>query len=263
MGRLEKIVVLTVLFLVAVILGVSLNTEQGMGGPVDGQAPVSNQVAQAPGTPPMDPGPGRRAEPQPVRSAAQDGPRGLLNLGTPTTPSLAPVRDSNGAADSEPGLEVASSVEPLEAPRARLAEGGLRTTSGLVASPVDDYKIYTWAEGDTFTALADRYYGSRLHVARLRSANEGRDETNLRAGDRILVPCGDLGVEAPAAAVVAAGDGSTYRVQAGDILGTISQKVYGSARYWRRIYDANRDLLDDPNDLRLDMVLRIPAAVEE
>ena len=64
---------------------------------------------------------------------------------------------------------------------------------------------------------------------------------------------------APAAEETPAWDGgSTYTVAAGDVLGTISQTVYGTSQSWRKIYDANRDQLADPNQLRVGMVLRIP-----
>ncbi len=50
----------------------------------------------------------------------------------------------------------------------------------------------------------------------------------------------------------------TYTVQAGDSLTKISEKFYGNQSDWRRIFDANRDRISRPNQLRIDMVLRIP-----
>jgi nucleoid-associated protein YgaU len=50
-----------------------------------------------------------------------------------------------------------------------------------------------------------------------------------------------------------------YTVKSGDVLGSISKTVYGSTKHWRRIYDANRDVIgDDPNRLKVGMQLRIP-----
>jgi nucleoid-associated protein YgaU len=53
-----------------------------------------------------------------------------------------------------------------------------------------------------------------------------------------------------------------YVVQKGDSLWSIAAKpeIYGRASRWRAIYDANRDLLKEPGDLRPGMTLRIPRA---
>lgn len=49
-----------------------------------------------------------------------------------------------------------------------------------------------------------------------------------------------------------------YTVVTGDNLLKISTKVYGSRDRWVTIYEANRDLLDNPNALKIGMKLRIP-----
>jgi len=55
--------------------------------------------------------------------------------------------------------------------------------------------------------------------------------------------------------------GSTeYTVQSGDTLSHIAQAHYGKAGQWRRIFDANRDQLDDPDRIQPGQVLKIPAA---
>ena len=52
----------------------------------------------------------------------------------------------------------------------------------------------------------------------------------------------------------------TYVVQKGESLWSIAAKpeIYGSATKWRRIYDANRDLLKSPDRVRAGMKLKIP-----
>jgi nucleoid-associated protein YgaU len=52
----------------------------------------------------------------------------------------------------------------------------------------------------------------------------------------------------------------TYTVQPGDTLSSIARQVYGKASLWRVIFDANRDILDDPGRIRPGQVLRIPPA---
>ena len=54
------------------------------------------------------------------------------------------------------------------------------------------------------------------------------------------------------------GDSRTYTVEKGDTLSHIAQAQYGRASKWRAIFDANRDILDDPDRIRPGQVLRIP-----
>jgi 5'-nucleotidase/UDP-sugar diphosphatase len=62
----------------------------------------------------------------------------------------------------------------------------------------------------------------------------------------------------PAASTVAGAE-QTYEVQSGDTLLTIAEKFYDDATKWRRIYDANKDVIgSDPDKLKLEMKLKIP-----
>ena len=51
-----------------------------------------------------------------------------------------------------------------------------------------------------------------------------------------------------------------YTVKKGDTLWSIAADpaVFGNANKWRRLYDANRDVLKSPDQLRAGMVLNIP-----
>jgi len=51
---------------------------------------------------------------------------------------------------------------------------------------------------------------------------------------------------------------ATYKVKNGDTLTHIAQRFYGSARRWRKIYDANRDKLRGPDQIRFGQVLTLP-----
>jgi uncharacterized protein YidB (DUF937 family) len=52
----------------------------------------------------------------------------------------------------------------------------------------------------------------------------------------------------------------TYTVVAGDSLSKISKRFYGNANQWRRIFEANRDQIKDPDLIHPGQVLRIPEA---
>lgn len=51
---------------------------------------------------------------------------------------------------------------------------------------------------------------------------------------------------------------SSYVVQPGDTLSSISRKAYGSPNKWREIYNANRDRLATPEALKPGQTLKIP-----
>jgi len=70
-------------------------------------------------------------------------------------------------------------------------------------------------------------------------------------------------IQAPAAAAAAAGSSSTpaartYTVQPGDSLSKISKQFYGNASMYMKIFEANKDKLDDPDKIRAGIDLRIP-----
>ena len=50
----------------------------------------------------------------------------------------------------------------------------------------------------------------------------------------------------------------TYVVQKGDSLSKIAKKFYGDMKSWNRIYDANRDLIRNPDLIQPGWKLRIP-----
>ncbi len=50
----------------------------------------------------------------------------------------------------------------------------------------------------------------------------------------------------------------THNVQSGDTLSKIAKQVYGDANKYMKIFEANKDLLTDPNQIRVGQVLRIP-----
>ncbi len=56
---------------------------------------------------------------------------------------------------------------------------------------------------------------------------------------------------------------ATYTVEKGDTLEKISQKFYGTTRRWKRIYEANREVLRNPNRVYPGQTLTIPSLEEE
>jgi len=81
----------------------------------------------------------------------------------------------------------------------------------------------------------------------------GRIDPDYRSGDVVMnisAPEGDAGSSSSSGA-----SGSTYTVQAGDSLSKIGSH-YGVS--WQKIFEANRDKLDDPDKIRPGQELTIP-----
>ena len=49
-----------------------------------------------------------------------------------------------------------------------------------------------------------------------------------------------------------------YEVRSGDSLSKIAKQEYGNANEWRRIFEANKDVLKDPDKIYPGQKLRIP-----
>ena len=52
--------------------------------------------------------------------------------------------------------------------------------------------------------------------------------------------------------------GRSYVVVKGDSLSKIAKREYGDAQQWRRIYEANRDIVKDPDLIYPGQMLRLP-----
>ncbi len=53
-------------------------------------------------------------------------------------------------------------------------------------------------------------------------------------------------------------DYRSYTIQKGDSLSNISRKFYGSSKYYKRIFEANRKIIPSEKALRPGQVLKIP-----
>jgi nucleoid-associated protein YgaU len=56
------------------------------------------------------------------------------------------------------------------------------------------------------------------------------------------------------------GSGKTYVVVKGDSLSKIAKREYGDANKWRTIYEANKDLIKDPDLIYPGQELKVPGA---
>ena len=83
----------------------------------------------------------------------------------------------------------------------------------------------------------------------------GRLDPDYRSGDLVMnisAPEADAGSGSGSS-----GGGSTYTVQSGDTLSKIGSH-HGVS--WQKIFEANRDKLDDPDEIKVGQELTIPSA---
>jgi nucleoid-associated protein YgaU len=57
-------------------------------------------------------------------------------------------------------------------------------------------------------------------------------------------------------------EATNYAVMAGDNLTKIAKQFYGEGNAWKRIFDANRDQLVDPDHIKAGQMLKIPAKLQ-
>ena len=86
------------------------------------------------------------------------------------------------------------------------------------------------------------------------SPNKGKqqaDFSDVQSGSSSTAP--PPGQGGPAATVA-----PTYVVAKGDSLSKIAQRAYGDGGKWRKIYEANKDIIKDPDLIYPGQSLRIP-----
>jgi len=90
------------------------------------------------------------------------------------------------------------------------------------------------------------------------------DFSNVRSGGSSTAPAAPPPTQAPAtpkpAPATATPAPRTYTVASGDSLSKIAKKFYGDANQWKRIFEANRDTVKNPDLIRPGQVLKIPDA---
>ena len=170
-------------------------------------------------------------------------------------PDRDPLRDLPPAETTRPAPPPVT-PEQTAAPAASQSESSPAT----VAPRFTDYTVQ---RGDDMWSIARKVYGDRDRWDAVARANPTVDPQRLRVGQvlRIAVdPDNIQGVPVGAAPPPPDANPTEHVVAEGETLSGIAKTLYGRATLWRVILDANRHLLDDPQDLRPGMRLLIPPA---
>lgn len=83
----------------------------------------------------------------------------------------------------------------------------------------------------------------------------GRLDPDYRSGDLVMNISAPEGDESSSGGSGSSSGGSTYTVQSGDTLSKIGSRMGVS---WQKIFEANRDKLDDADEIQVGQELTIP-----
>ncbi|NBX37050.1 MAG: LysM peptidoglycan-binding domain-containing protein [Planctomycetes bacterium] len=188
-------------------------------------------------------------------------------------------------------IQVTGATAPQPAAKQRQFQQGGDTVAlpeGIVPSPVQGadpvglpVELYTLREGETLYKLCQAKYGNGNLWKELAEFNKATipNPTKMRAGMTVRLPAVHVlrGEAAPAPSLqqvavplqqasmpqlaqpTPAASGREYVIQKGDTLGAIAARELGSAKKWEAIYQANRDRMKNPSDLRIGKSLRVPS----
>lgn len=184
--------------------------------------------------------------------------------GQPDAGRQRPAQDLRSSSENEGTVTAQQSDVPVagaDPPGPTLRPSGVRGTVVTEAwTPrANSGNTYTIAAHDTLYGIAMKFYGDPRYASAIEAANPGIDPRALKVGGRIILPDrGTVAKSAPAAAP-AESQARVYVVQKNDTLIGIARRFYGDATMYRKIYEANRDVLPSPNaTLRVGQSLRLP-----
>jgi nucleoid-associated protein YgaU len=129
--------------------------------------------------------------------------------------------------------------------------------------------------GETLFAICREHYGDIALVQALAQYNRMDDPAALKVGRRLMIPPAEqIGGRAVATTTSAPAQSApptqpkpstpskpsnptTYVVKSGDSLAGIAQRFLGSKSKWKKLHDMNRDVIEDPDDLKIGTVLKV------
>ena len=118
---------------------------------------------------------------------------------------------------------------------------------------------YTVQPGDTLSKIAKKYLGNASLWRRIYEDNKTtiKNPNFIRVGQKLIINLSGT-TTAVSTTAVTPGNANTYVVQPGDNLWKIARKVYGQGYAWKKIFDANRNVIPNPGSIHVGQRLLTP-----
>jgi nucleoid-associated protein YgaU len=165
---------------------------------------------------------------------------------------LASVRKELAAGNVELARQAANALMAIDKQRAAKELRKLFPTAGPRPPPVAG--THRVRSGDTLWSIAAASYGNPALWPKIYDANRERirDPNLIYPNQELVIPT------LPSALAALSRQQKRHRVQNGDNLWKIAGAVYGDATLWPRIFDANRERINNPHLITPDQELIIP-----
>ncbi len=146
-------------------------------------------------------------------------------------PASAQALNADGSPLKSPGSIKESGLVPVGAARGPASADGAQ---------IIDYRV---KEGDTLMKIAFEVFGDLTRWREILELNKEviNDPNVLTKGSRLRIKV--FGVR------TVSRNGEAYLIKRGDTLQKISQWVYGTINKWKKLWDNNRELIQDPNKI--------------
>jgi nucleoid-associated protein YgaU len=180
----------------------------------------------------------------------QSRPRPRAQTATPPAGTGPPALPTG-----QPEAEAAQAQPPAAPPAGGPADG----------APVQAPRFHDVRPGESLSEICHRYYGLVHLTDEFAEYNGIDDPDTVQAGHRLRVPPrtelapGLQAVPPPEAPLAPEPAYGSYRIAPGDSLSGIARRFLQSADQWRQLYELNRDVIGDPDDIRVGTVIRVPA----
>ncbi len=183
--------------------------------------------------------------------------------------------------------EAALNIVPMATSKVSISEQGSASPTVPLAPETPAFKDYTVKKGDSLSRIAKKHLGSANYSNEIFEANRNvlSNPDALRIGMTLKVPVpkaeetpSPLGSQRPTVRPSARSNAPVnvpaapespkdesgfvdYTIRRGDSLSRIAKRLTGNSKNSNILYEANRDLLMNPHDLRIGAKIRIPTEI--
>jgi nucleoid-associated protein YgaU len=150
------------------------------------------------------------------------------------------------------------------------------------SAPAEASKVVTHvvALGETYSSIAQKYYGSTKYINLIVKANPGKDPRKIQPGNKLNIPDGPRReasaapkevtpeasserLHAPTVSAPPVASDRAYTVKPGETWHVLAQRFLGDAKRWPELYEMNVERAPrNPDGLRAGTVIELPTGVK-